>query len=409
MTQHLLILARGDARTYRGVDGRSLLDGLPFEVTLFADRGNGPDLRALEGEHEIEVVRWSDEPAIVQRAVELHTGVPFSAVTTFDEQLVGLAARIRAELGLPGMAPEVAELFRNKMRMKAVLDDVQVRTPQARHASDRAAVAALLARHGKLVVKPVNGLGARDVVFIDNAAELDAWYAQGKNSADFEAEEFIDGVLYHVNAVVRDGVPLLTASAIYVPGMGNIDFSAGTPFVSAMVTEPVLKARLEQFSNQVIAALGMRDGVTHLECFVTPAGEIVFCEVGARPGGGGIVWMIEQHCGINYNHALMMLEAGHGDQLRIPAQRQQGLVGLMGLRSAQSAFIQRAAEQSDFSEDWIHVRQIDIGQGVFKPASAHCTDFLGLFVFSCNDMDHFEQRRLKLSERFYDALEVQAA
>jgi len=409
MNQHLLILARGDARTYRGVDGRSLLDGLPFEVTLFADRGNAPDLRALEGEHEIEVVRWSDEPAIVQRAVELHTGVPYTAVTTFDEQLVGLAAQIRDALALPGMAPEAAELFRNKMRMKAVLEQAGVRTPHACHASDRAAVAALLARHGKLVVKPVNGLGARDVVFIDNAAQLDAWYAQGKNTAEFEAEEFIDGVLYHVNAVVRDGVPLLTASAIYVPGMGNIDFSAGTPFVSAMVTEPVLKGRLEDFSNQVIAALGMRDGVTHLECFVTPKSEIVFCEVGARPGGGGIVWMIEQHCGINYNYALMMLEAGHGQQLQIPAQQRQGLVGLMGFRSAQSAFIQRAASQSDFSEDWIHVRQIDVGQGEFKPAAAHCTDFLGLFVFSSNDMEHFEQRRRNLSERFYNALEMQAA
>ena len=224
MKQHLLILARGDARTYRGVDGRSLLEGLPFEVTIFADRGNGPALRTLEGEHEIEVVRWSDEAAIIQRAVELHTGVPFTAVTTFDEQIVGLAAQIRDALHLPGMAPEVAELFRNKMRMKEVLDKAKVRTPYACHASDRAQVESLLAKFGKLVVKPVCGMGARDVVFIENQAQLEAWYAEGKDTEEFEAEEFIDGVLYHVNAVVRDGVPLLTARAVYVPGMGNIDF-----------------------------------------------------------------------------------------------------------------------------------------------------------------------------------------
>lgn len=405
--KHLLILARGDARTYRSVDGSSLLDGLPFDVTLFADRGNGPDLRALDGEHEIEIVRWSDEPQIVARAVALHTGVPFTAVATFDEQLVGLAAQIRDALGLAGMAPEAAELFRNKMRMKQVLAVAGVRTPHASHASDRATVEALLARHGKLVVKPVSGLGARDVVFIDDAAALDAWYAQCKQPDEFEAEEFIDGTLYHVNAVVRDGVPLLTASAIYMPGMGNIDFPAGAPFVSAMVTEPLLKGRLELHSDQVIAALGMRNGVTHLECFVTGAGEIVFCEVGARPGGGGIVWMLEQHCGINYNRALMLLEAGHGDQLQVPAQGRDGLVGLVGFRSAQSAFVERAAAQSDFGEDWIHVRQIDIGNGMFKAAAAHCTDFLGLLVFSSRDMEHFEQRRQHLSERFYGALEVQ--
>jgi hypothetical protein len=118
--------------------------------------------------------------------------------------------------------------------------------------------------------------------------------------------------------------------------------------------------------------------------------------------------MLEKKFGINYNYALMMLEAGYGQQLQVPAPR-QGLVGLMGLRSAQSAFIQRAADQSDFDEDWIHVRQIDVSQGVFKPASAHCTDFLGLFVFSSNDMDHFEQRRRNLFDRFLGALEIQAA
>lgn len=409
MSQHLLILARGDARTYRSISGRSLLGGLPFEVTVFADHGNGPDLRALKGEHKTQVVRWSDEPAIIQHAIEQHAGVPFTAVTTFDEQLVGLAAQIRDILGLSGMSSEAAQLFRNKMSMKEVLERANVRTPQNCHASDRAQVEELLVKYAKLVVKPVNGFGARDVVFIDNPKQLEAWYAEEKNAAEFEAEEFIDGVLYHVNAVVRDGVPLLTASALYVPGMGNIDFSAGMPFVSAMVTEPVLKDRLQQFSNRVIAALGMHDGITHLECFITPKGEIVFCEVGARSGGGGIVWMIEQHCGINYNYALIMLEAGHGCQLQVPSQQQQGLVGLMGFRSAQSGFIQHTAGQSDFNEDWIHVRQIDISQGTFKPAAAHCTDFLGLFVFSSNDMEHFEQRRCNLSERFYKALEMQAA
>ncbi len=405
--KHLLILARGDARTYRAVDGSSLLAGLPFEVTLFADRGNGPDLRALEGEHELEIVRWSEQPAIVARAVQLHTGVPFTAVTTFDEQLIGLAAQIREALGLGGMPPEEAELFRNKMRMKDVLSKAGVRTPQASHATHRIEVEALLARHGKVVVKPISGLGARDVEFIDNAAQLEAWYAHGKDLAEFEVEEFIDGTLYHVNAVVRDGVPLLTASAIYMPGMGNIDFPAGAPFVSAMVTDTILKQRLNEHSDQVIAALGMRNGVTHLECFVTSAGEIVFCEVGARPGGGGIVWMIEQHCGVNYNRALMLLEAEHGHLLQVPAQGRNGTVGLVGFRSAKSAFIHRAAEQSDFNDDWIHVRQIDVGQGIFKGAAAHCTDFLGLLIFSSRDMVDFEKRRLHLSERFYRALEMQ--
>lgn len=113
---HLLILARGDARTYRSVDGGSLLDDLPFEVTLFADGGDGPALRALEGEHEIFVVHWNDGPEIASRAAQLHTAVPFTAVAAFDERLVGLAAQIRDRLGLAGMSVRAAELFHQVLR-----------------------------------------------------------------------------------------------------------------------------------------------------------------------------------------------------------------------------------------------------------------------------------------------------
>lgn len=108
---HLLILARGDARTYCSADGGSLLDDLPFEVTLFTDHGDGPALRALEGEHEIFVVRWNDGPEVTHRAAQLHTAVPFTEVAAFDEGLVGLAAQIRGALGLGGMSMRAAELF----------------------------------------------------------------------------------------------------------------------------------------------------------------------------------------------------------------------------------------------------------------------------------------------------------
>lgn len=113
---HLLILARGDARTYCSADGGSLLDGLPFEVTLFADHSDGPALRALEGEHEIFVVRWNDGRAVAGRAAQLHTAVPFTAVAAFDERLVGLAAQIRDALGLAGMSMRAAELFHQVLR-----------------------------------------------------------------------------------------------------------------------------------------------------------------------------------------------------------------------------------------------------------------------------------------------------
>lgn len=113
---HLLILARGDADAYRSGDGGSLLEGLPFDVTLFADQGDGLALRALEGEHEIVVVRWNDRPGIARRAAQLHTGVPFTAVAAFDDGLAGLAGQISDALGLSGVSTRAADLFHQMVR-----------------------------------------------------------------------------------------------------------------------------------------------------------------------------------------------------------------------------------------------------------------------------------------------------
>jgi biotin carboxylase len=306
------------------------------------------------------------------------------------------------------MLPNEANFFRNKLVMKKSLSAAGLRTPWFAECTDRAAVENLLARYGAVVVKPVDGYGSRGVEFIRSPEQLAAWYARCKAPAAFEAEELIEGVLYHVNAVVRSGLPALTASAIYLPGMGNIDFSAGAPFVSAIVVEDGLRCRLEEFSDKVIATLGLRDGVTHLECFVTTEGEIVFCEIAARPGGGGIVWMIEAQYGVNYNRVVLLLEAGRSDLIAIPNESGAGVAGLIGFRSAQSAFVERAAKPDDFRDDWIRLSQIDVSEGAFKAASAHCTDFLGLLIFNSRDMDEFEQNRLHLSKRFYDALELRA-
>ncbi|MBB3223607.1 hypothetical protein [Pseudoduganella umbonata] len=122
---HLLILARGDARTYRSADGGSLLDQLPFEVTLFADGSDGPALRALEGEHEIFVVRWNDGPQVASRAAQLHTAVPFTSVAAFDDRLVGLASQIRDALGLEGMSMRAAELFHQVLRNRMATGEWQ--------------------------------------------------------------------------------------------------------------------------------------------------------------------------------------------------------------------------------------------------------------------------------------------
>lgn len=404
----MLILARGDGRAFFDLQGRSIVADLPVPVTVFVDKANAHYFEGLGDQVEIDVVRWSDLNDVAQRAQALHERTPLSAIATLDEKTVDFAAELRERLGVPGLHPQDAARYRDKLVMKQHVQAAGLRVPDFVPCNNQDAVQSLLGRYGKLVIKPIDGLGSRGVVVISSLEELNAWFAAESAPEGFEAESFVDGVLYHVNAVVRDGQALLTASAPYAPGMANIDFTSGTPFVTVMLTQGELKARLEAFSNRAIAALKLRNGVTHLECFVTPDEDIVFCEMAVRPGGGGIVWMIESQYGVHYGRATLLLECGRGDLIHIPTQARTDVAGLVGFRCSQTGIVKRAASAQAFNEPWIQSVQVDVAEGQFVPPSSHCTDYVGLVVFSSRDEDEFHQRRHALSQRFFDALELQA-
>jgi hypothetical protein len=403
----LLVLARGDGRIFINLSDESILKNFPVPVVVLAEKTNVHFFEGLGDNVTVEIVRYYDKPSIHSCAARLHDEHGLLGIAVLNEELIELAAELREKLSLPGMLPQEAKRFRNKLLMKEALSAAGVRVPENAECIDRTHVEDLLAKHRRLVIKPVDGFGSKEVAFINSATELDAWYNKGKMKG-FEAEEYIEGTLYHVNAVVRNGEAILTASAPYLPGMGNIDFSSGAPLVSAMLTSGELKDRLEVFSSDVIRILGMRNGVTHLECFVKTDGEIVFCEVGARPGGGGIVLMIEAQYGMNFPHVSLLLQAGRVGLVTLDQRSQSKVVGLMGFRYPHSCFIKRIAKPEAFNEDWIHHVRIEKQEGDFSAGAGHCTDYIGLLIFSAPDFCEFERQRINLYQRFYSALETTA-
>jgi biotin carboxylase len=402
----LLLLARGSTDLFVDIHGNSILKDFPVPVIVFAEKNRAKFFQEQGENIEVEVVRFYDEASIHERAQQIHEASGLLGVGVIEEHAINLAAEIREKLNLPGMHVKDADLFRDKMLMKKALAAKGVRVPENVCCSNREQVEKLLEKHRKIVIKPIDGLGSKGVAFIENSKELTDWYENNKVK-NFEAEEYIEGTLYHVNAVVQDGKAVLTASAPYLPGMGNIDFASGAPFVSAMLKNGELKARLENMSDDVVSILGMQYGVTHLECFLKPDGELVFCEVGARPGGGGIVLMMEAQYGVNYARASLLLEIDRGDLLSINSNVRSDVVGLMGFRQPESVFIKRIARPEKFDESCIHHVKIDKKESDFVAAAAHCTDYIGLLIFSAQDFNKFEEKREELYNRFYADLETQ--
>lgn len=405
----LLILASGECRDFRRLNGESILADLPFDTLIFVDRSRAHHFEDLEDPRvTVQIVCWSDQGDILRMAREAHARHGLLGVATLDERTVAFAALLRAELDVPGLKPDEVQRFRDKIAMKEVLRKAGVRVPQFTSCTDRVATEVLLRQHGRIVLKPVNGQGSRGVSIVSNQMDLNYWFSETRHPELYEAEEFIDGVLYHLNALVCDGASLLTSSAPYLPGQANIDFSRGTPFVTSILSNQALAGRMKGFSAEVIGALGLRNGVTHLECFLTPQNEIVFCEIAVRPGGGGIVWMIEAQHDVHYGRSTLLLEAGFGASIRI-GEPKSSIAGLIGFRSDRQGTIKRIADSRAFSDPWIYLAQIYHPPGNFVAPSAHCTDYLGLIIFSSKDEQEFHSRREEIVKRFYAEFELSAA
>lgn len=402
----MLILARGDVHVFEDIHGRNVLADFPARLSVVTTEAKASYFRNLGDHVNVELLNWSDTADIFKLVETLHVRDPLDAVAVLDETAIGLAAELRERFGIPGLTAEQAANFREKPKMKRLLEAAGVRVPQHVMATDETAVQKLLARYGRIVIKPIDGVGSRNVTFIDTSDDLQSWYAKHRCGDGFQAEEFIEGVLYHVNAVVRDGLPLVTASGPFLPGMANIDFKSGSPFASVILDEGNLKHKLDEFSLKVIQVLGMKNGVTHMECFLTGSDEIVFCEIAARPGGGGIVGMIEAHYGINYAKAALLLEAGLGHLLDAAPKRSGKVAGLIGFRLSTSGFIRRIASPQSFKDKWIIQVRIDGRPGDFVAAASHCTDFVGGFIFTADDCTQYEAHRIELTMRFNSALEL---
>ena len=87
-----------------------------------------------------------------------------------------LAARLREELGLPGLTVAQTVPFRDKERMKQLLDAAGLRTPRHDRRPDRrrACGPPPSASAIPLIVKPIDGAGSADTYRADSAADLDA-------------------------------------------------------------------------------------------------------------------------------------------------------------------------------------------------------------------------------------------
>lgn len=265
---------------------RSLLArGVPVTCVDSRDVGSGvAGVRMVRVRDSADV---SDVLAGLARADLPLTG--FSHVLSAKEfPLVGAAA-LAAALGAEGMDLTVAVSLRDKY----------VQKNRVRAAGLPVADASLLNSVDELksadlprpfVLKPPAGGGSSSTFVIDDRADLGSAEMREvfAGSAPLLAESFVEGREIHVDGVVRAGRVLAHTVSRYLENLIKVRDGAA---VASILLPPAEHADLYvqagDLADRVLTALGHRDGVFHLEAFITDTG-LVFSECGGRVGGVGV-------------------------------------------------------------------------------------------------------------------------
>jgi|GEM_PF-7032212 len=264
-------------------------------------------------------------------------------ITTFWEDDVELTADVARELGLPYHTQAAATTARSKFQTQEVLDAAGV--PAARRAvvgnlttaEDQGEHVAMLARFRAAaervgfpaVLKPVSGaeaIGTERVNNIDEAVEAYERISALVNprtdpvfatNSDLLLMQYLDGHEYDVDLVMRAGEVMFESITDNKPTREPSFLATGSRLPSTLHADDQRAA-----IDQAIAsarALGLNDGVIHMEGKVTSEGPRLI-EANARMGGSYVRDWVLHVWGVDMVEEGFMAATGVGGRAYKPAQ-----------------------------------------------------------------------------------------
>jgi len=240
----------------------------------------------------LQVPRLLDEDDVMAKVCAWLAGRDVDRVLSNWEPLVLLAARLRERWGMPGMSVDAVTGFRDKQVMKERVAAAGLRVPRSRRVRGEGEARAAAEEIGfPLILKPIAGAGSADTYRCRTAAELDQALAATRHVREASCEEYVEGEEFTYDTLCVGGKPVYENVAAYLPKpieMRSLEWVSPVIITVRDMYQPRLMPGVE-LGRKVLGALGMGDGLTHMEWFLTPRGEAVLGEIGCRPPGGHLV------------------------------------------------------------------------------------------------------------------------
>lgn len=157
-----------------------------------------------------------------------------------------------------------------------------------------------LTEHAPAVIKPVDGMGSKDVFVVDNDAELEA--AKVLSHSNYIVQEKIDGTEYTIDVLCDFKGNVVAA----VPRV-RLEVRSGEVAKSRTEKNEEVICKTKELVNK-LNKYGTVIGPITIQCFVTNDNKIVFLEINPRVGGGVPLTF---EAGVNYGKYLEMFMNGY--------------------------------------------------------------------------------------------------
>ncbi|AJM77106.1 ATP-grasp domain-containing protein [Rathayibacter toxicus] len=209
------------------------------------------------------------------------------------EKSIPVAGFVRSIIDIPGLGASDAIAFTSKSAMKQRWKDAGISTAEFRSCATVVEIARAAEEIGyPVVIKPTFGAGGYGTRCVSSRTELDdphsrAWLTELTAKVGATVERYIPVTTeFHCDSVIREGRVVFSAVSQYFDPLLAIEGRATVgSFVLPIGDER--ERRVRELNDRAVIALGLRNGVTHCECFDTPQG-LVAGEAACRPGGGGV-------------------------------------------------------------------------------------------------------------------------
>jgi len=319
---------------------------------------------------------------------------PPDGVVAFGEQHVLPAALVADELGLPGPGLRAALISRNKFLQRETWSRAGLRQPGYRLASDAAVAGAWAADRYPVVAKPLDQSGSRGVRIVADEAELRAWVDAESGGGPFLCEQLVSGPEYSCEVLVHDGEPVftnvtakLTAPPPYFVEVGHrVPARCGTETVNAITWT----------AAAATAAIGMQDGITHVEMRVMGERPHLM-EVAVRTPGDFIMDIIGLATGVDLFQSLVAISLGRAPQIA-PTERGAACVWYPAPPAGSVAPVKALLAAADLPG--VVLVHLMARPGSLVPPLRSSLDRVGSVVVQADDDDELDDRLDKVRALF---------